>query len=73
MRRLESAHSPCTPINGWYESLDSFIEQLQAEIDAGRLCRFDGPILIACIRRWHREELWAGWRQTQNRWEYDGR
>ena len=46
--------------------------QVQAEIDAGGMCRFDGPLILNPIRRWHREELWAGWRQTQNRWEFGG-
>jgi hypothetical protein len=67
LRRLERARSPRTPIECWFGSLENFEAQTQAEIDAGRMCQFDGPLLIECIRRWHREELWRGWKRQPNR------
>ena len=71
---LERQRSPRTPIEIEYGSLDAFEAELQAEIDAGRMCQFDGPIILRSIRRWHREELWGSWRRQGNQmWEYGGR
>lgn len=74
LRRLEQRRSPRTPIERWFGSLQAFEAQVQAEIEAGKTCRFDGPILIASIRRWHREEIWGAWQRRGNQtWEYAGR
>lgn len=58
VRRLERISSPRSPIEVAYESLESFMTETQAEIDAGRLDRIDGPIILNCIRRWHNDRLW---------------
>lgn len=62
VRRLEQTHAPRSPVEKAYGSLDAFIAAVQADIDTGQVCRFDGPILLESIKRWHRENVWAIWR-----------
>lgn len=52
---------PRSPVEIAYGSLDAFVAEVQADIDAGRTCRVDGPIILDCIRRWHRDNVWAMW------------
>jgi protein tyrosine/serine phosphatase len=73
LRRLETRAAPRSPIENWYGSLDAFVDQVQAEIDAGKLCRTDGPILLHCISRFHRAGLWGAWQRRGNQMlEYGG-
>lgn len=74
VRRLELARSPRSPIECLFGSLEVFEAWVQAEIDAGKTCRFDGPLVLNAIRRWHREGLFGAWRRQGNQvWEYYGR
>lgn len=73
-RRLERLHSPRSPLEVAYGSLDAFVADAQAKIEVGRFCSIDGPIILNCVRRWHEKNLWGGWRRQSNQmWEYDGR
>jgi hypothetical protein len=37
----------------WYGSLEAFEHETHKDIEAGKLCKTDMPIILACIRRWH--------------------
>ena len=63
MRRLETRVASRSPIEIAYGSLDAFVVDVQADIDAGKLDRIDMPIILNCICRWHHEKLWSDWRR----------
>jgi hypothetical protein len=64
--RLERVKAP--PVSAFeldYGSLEAFEAAAQAMIDAGTLDRRDGPVVLASIRRWHTDEVWALWLDAQ--------
>jgi hypothetical protein len=63
VQRLEHALNPQSPIEIMYGSLEAWEAEVQQCIDMGKLCPRDVPILIHCIRRWHREGVWSMWRR----------
>lgn len=69
--KLEAQHAaPRSPIEIVYGSMEAFVELAQADIAAGKLDSIDFPIIINCLRKWHRDGLWAGWTKQANRvWE----
>jgi hypothetical protein len=73
VRHLERARSPRTPIEVWYGSVEAFEANLRADFGTGRFCRYDGPIIIDSIRRWHRDELWSDSHRSRGVWEYGGK
>ena len=56
--RLEAARvTPKSPFEAAFGSLDAF-----ADLAAERLDPIDGPMLVNAVRRWHRDQVWQGWR-----------
>lgn len=60
VQRLEQARSLKSPFERAYASLDAWEGECQSGIDAGLLDPRDMPVLMAAVRRWHREGAWAG-------------
>ncbi|QHL91165.1 hypothetical protein GVO57_10480 [Sphingomonas changnyeongensis] len=58
-RRLAQARSPASPFELAYGSLDAWAADWQAQADAGLLDRRDTPVILAAVRRWHRDGAWA--------------
>ncbi|MFE3837899.1 hypothetical protein [Pseudogemmobacter sonorensis] len=67
VRRLEVARSTASPIARLYGSFEAFAEEVQADIDAGKLDRTDMPVVLDCLRRWEREKVWSQWQNTGHR------
>ena len=59
VQRLEQARSPISPFIADYGSLDAFEAECRAGIADGTYDRFDMPVVIAAIRRWHDEVAWS--------------
>lgn len=56
VQRLEAARTPKpSPIEAIYGSVDAFAAEVQAKVDEGKLCPVDMPVVIECLRRWHRD------------------
>jgi len=72
VRRLEQAVSPRSPIEMMYGSLEACEAEVEQGIEAGRLCCVDAPVVLACIRRWHREGAWRMWGRRGQVWDYGG-
>jgi len=50
--------------------MDAFAEQALADIAAGKLDGIDFPIVIDCLRKWHRDGVWGTWQRSPNAvWE----
>lgn len=72
VQRLERARTaPRSLVELAYGSLDNFEENVQAQSDAGTLDRTEMPIILACIRRWHSDDMFSAWRRDRV-WEYGG-
>lgn len=55
VQRLEAARTPKpSPIEALYGSVDAFAAEVQAKVGEGKLCPVDMPVVIECLRRWHR-------------------
>lgn len=61
VRRLEAARTVVPPIQRWFGSVESFEAEMQEGVDAGTLDRRDMADVLACVRRWHRDAVWAAW------------
>lgn len=56
VQRLEAARTPKpSPIEAIYGSVDAFAAECMAGVEAGKLCPIDMPVVIECLRRWHRD------------------
>lgn len=55
-----------TPIAALYGSTEAFAADCMAEVEAGKLCSTDMPIILDCLRRWDREGSWDVRRATGN-------
>ena len=65
--RLERAREvPRTPFEAAFGSLDAFADKVNADVDAGKLDRVDGPMLLQAVRKWHVDMLWQGFRYHNN-------
>ncbi|AXQ94805.1 hypothetical protein LV780_13895 [Cereibacter azotoformans] len=54
--KLEAARtSKPSPIEAIYGSVDAFAAECMAGVEAGKLCPVDMPVVIECLRRWHRD------------------
>ena len=78
--KLEAARAtPRSPFELSYGSLAAFEDVVRAEVNAGKLDQADmlgeddnGGVL-ACIRRWHVDRVWDGWRKQRNNfWQHGG-
>lgn len=58
VRRLESARTMISPFIRALGSVDAFVDCVRAGVDAGTLDRRDMADVVACIQRWHRDEVW---------------
>lgn len=72
VRKLEAARiAPRSPFEQIYGSMAAFADHVQTDIEAGKLCRRDMPVVIACIDRWNRDGAWGAWRRDRI-WEHSG-
>lgn len=54
--KLEAQRTPKpSPIEAIYGSVDAFADEVQAKVGEGKLCPVDMPVVIECLRRWHRD------------------
>lgn len=61
--KLEAARAaPRSPIELTYGSFGAFEDQTLSLIDEGKLDRGDTLAVLAALRRWHADRVWAGWR-----------
>lgn len=67
VQRLEAAPSTASPFARLYGSFENFADEAQADIDAGTLDRIDMPIVLECLRRWEREQIWGRWHDRGHR------
>lgn len=67
VQRLEAARTPKpSPIEALYGSTEAFAQECMAEVEAGKLCGTDMPVLLDCLRRWDHEGSWGLRRTTGN-------
>lgn len=65
--KLEAQLAPrLSPIAALYGSTEAFAAECLAEVEAGKLCATDMPIILDCLRRWDREGSWDVRRTTGN-------
>ena len=65
--KLEAQLAPrLSPIAALYGSTEAFAAECMAEVEAGKLCGTDMPIILDCLRRWDREGSWDVRRTTGN-------
>lgn len=65
--KLEAQLAPrLSPIAALYGSTEAFAADCMAEVEAGKLCGTDMPIILDCLRRWDREGSWDVRRATGN-------
>ena len=65
--KLEAARvAPRSPIEVAYGSMDAFADKVQLDVAVGKLDSTDAPILVECLRRWHKDQVWAGWQRFRN-------
>jgi hypothetical protein len=63
VQRLEEARrAPRSPFEEGFGSLEDWEADWRASIDAGTMCAVDGPHIIACIHKWHANNVWGGLR-----------
>ncbi|WP_444461169.1 hypothetical protein [Rhodobacter capsulatus] len=67
LAKLEAQLAPrLSPIAALYGSTEAFAADCMAEVEAGKLCGTDMPIILDCLRRWDREGSWDVRRATGN-------
>ena len=65
--KLEAARvTPKSPFEVAFGSLDAFADKVNADIDASKLDKVDGPLLLQAVVKWHRDRLWSGFRYHNN-------
>ena len=65
--KLEAARvTPKSPFQVAFGSLDAFADKVNTDVDARKLDRVDGPLLLQAVRKWHRDKLWSGFRYYNN-------
>lgn len=58
--KLERRRAGPSPIEIWYGSFDAFEAETRKQIDAGKLCPVDAPVITAMLRRWHADGVTMG-------------
>lgn len=67
VKQLKAAQQPRpSPIAAIYGSTEAFAAECMAEVEAGKLCGTDMPIILDCLRRWDTEGSWDVRRATGN-------
>lgn len=67
VKQLKAAQQPRpSPIEALYGSTEAFAAECMAEVEAGKLCGTDMPVLLDCLRRWDHEGSWGLRRTTGN-------
>ncbi len=61
VRRLEAARTMVSPFQRAFGSVEAFEDTVRAGVDAGALDRRDMADVLACVQRWHRDEMRAIW------------
>jgi len=61
VRRLEAARTRVSPFVRSFGSVEAFEASVQDGVEAGTLDRRDMADVVACVQRWHRDEVWAIW------------
>ena len=46
--------------------MDAFADKVQFDMASGKLDPGDMPLVLAALRRWHRDRVWQGWRYHRN-------
>ena len=65
--KLEAARvAPRSPFEVAYGSMHAFADKVQADVAAGKLDGIDMAGVVAALHRWHRDQVWAGWRYHKN-------
>lgn len=65
--RLEAQRAPkASPIEVLYGSVDGFAAECMEGVASGKLCPVDMPIVLDCIRRWHRDGDYGARRTSGN-------
>ena len=65
--KLEAARvAPRSPFEVSYGSMDAFADKVQVDVAAGKLDGTDMAMVVAALHRWHRDQVWAGWRYHRN-------
>jgi hypothetical protein len=65
--KLEAARvAPRSPFEVAYGSMDAFADKVQLDVAAGKLDGIDMAGVVASLHRWHRDQVWAGWRYHKN-------
>lgn len=59
VQRLEQARSPVSPIVRWCGSLEAWEAEAMDKVEEGNLDRADMLVVIASIRRWHNDGVFA--------------
>lgn len=59
VERLEQVRAPRSPIIRWYGSLEIWEAKTMTQVEAGVLDRTDMVAVLACVRRWHRDGVFA--------------
>jgi hypothetical protein len=59
--KMERAKASASPFVSWYDSFAAFEEKTQGEIDAGKLCPHDMPIILHVLRRFGTDGTWESW------------
>ncbi len=65
--KLEAARiAPRSPFEVAFGSMDAFDDKVQADVAAGKLDGTDIAGVLAALHRWHRDQVWSGWRYHRN-------
>lgn len=65
--RLEQARiAPRSPFEVYYGSMNAFTDKVQVDVAAGKLDGIDMAMVLAALHRWHRDQVWSGWRYHRN-------
>ena len=65
--KLEAARAvPRSPFELAYGSLGAFEDATMDAVRAGKLDSMDWPVVLTCIRRWHDDRLWGGFKYHRN-------
>ena len=69
--KLEAGRiAPRSPVELAYGSFDTFADNVNADIGAGKLDAVDGPLLLNAIRRWHRDGVWQRQQARNAVWDF---
>lgn len=65
--KLEAQLAPRpSPIAAIYGSTEAFAQECMEGVASGKLCGTDMPVLLDCLRRWHRDGDYSARRTSGN-------